>query len=184
MVRQRTLWIVQTAVFIALLVTVQIFTHQFGQFVTGSSVNFILVMVCILIGVSSGVTVGAVSPIIAFMITGRPVFPVLIPFVMVGNAALVIAVHFIFARSYARTWEFSYVRTALAVVAGSVFKFLVLWVGVVQVALAFLIPGIMPPQVEALSHMFFWPQLVTALIGSTLAMAIAPRMVKAIRGAG
>lgn len=178
--RGRILWIAQTAILIALLVSVQIYMHQFGQFVVGSGVNFILVMACILVGVSSGVTVGAVSPIIAFLITGRPIFPVLIPFVMVGNVALVIAVHLIFAKVYVETWRFCYVRAILAVITGSALKFLVLWIGVVQVALQF-IPGILPPQVTALSHMFSWPQLVTALIGSTLAMVVAPRLAKVVR---
>ncbi|MCL2404101.1 MAG: hypothetical protein FWC92_01005 [Defluviitaleaceae bacterium] len=178
--KRRALWIAQTAMLIALMVTAQIFTQPYGQFVTGSTVNFILVMACILVGVSSGITVGAISPIIAYMITGRPIFPVLIPFVITGNAALAIVVHFIFAKAYVRTWDFSYVRAVLAVIVGSVAKFLVLWVGIVQVALLF-IPNIMPPQVEALSHMFSWPQLVTALIGSTLAMVVAPRLVKAIK---
>ena len=179
--RGRILWIAQTAIFIALLVTAQYFSQQLGQFVTGSAVNFILIVACILVGVTAGVTVGVVSPVLAFMITGRPVFPQLIPFVMVGNAVLVIAVHYIFAKSYAKAWEFSRVRAVMAVVVGSAAKFLVLWVGVVQVALAF-IPNILPQQVVNLSHMFSWPQLVTALIGSSLAMVVTPRLARALKG--
>jgi len=180
--KQRILWITQTALFIALLVTAQILTFPYGQFVTGSSVNFILVMACILLGLPAAATVGAVSPIIAYMITGRPLFIQLIPFVMAGNVALVVAVHFIFAKSYVKPWRLSYVRAAMAVIVGAVLKFLVLWIGIVQVAILF-IPGILPPQVTALSHTFSWPQLVTALIGGTLAMVVAPHLVKAIKGA-
>ena len=179
--RQRILWITQTAVFIALLVSAQIFTAQFGQFVTGSGVNFILVMACILVGLPSAATVGIVSPALAFLITGRPIFPVLIPFVMVGNVALVVAIHFIFAKSYVGSGHFSYVRATIAVVAGAVLKFLVLWVGIVQIALLF-IPDIRPPQVDALSLAFSWPQLVTALIGGSLAMVVAPYLAKAVKG--
>ena len=180
--RKRILWITQTAIFIALLVSAQIFTQPMGQFVTGSSVNFILVMACILIGLPAAITVSVVSPALAFMITGRPVFPVLIPFVMAGNTVLVAAVHFIFAKSYVSTARFCYIRAGAAVVVGSVFKFLVLWVGIVHVALPFFIPGILPPQVEAMTLMFSWPQLVTALIGSTLAMIVAPIVMTAVRG--
>ena len=180
--RKRILWITQTALFIALLVSAQIFTQPFGQFVTGSSVNFILVAACIFIGLPAAIMVGVVSPVLAFAITGRPVFPVLIPFVMAGNTALVVAVHFIFAKSYVVTARFSFIRAGAAVVIGAVLKFLVLWVGVVRVALPFLIPGILPPQVTALTLMFSWPQLVTALIGSGLAMIFAPLLRTAIKG--
>ena len=181
--RQRILWITQTAVFIALLVTAQIFTFPYGQFVTGSSVNFILVMACILLGLPAAATVGVLSPLIAFMITGRPIFPQLIPFVMIGNVALVVAVYFIFSKSYVEPWRFSYIRAAMAVIIGAVLKFVVLWVGVVQVALSF-IPNILPQQVANLSHAFSWPQLVTALIGGTLAMVVAPYLAQAVRGFG
>ena len=178
--RGHILWITQTAMFIALLVSAQIFTGQFGQFVTGSVVNFILVAACILIGLPAAAIVGAVSPLIAFMITGRPVFPVLIPFVMVGNVALVAAIHFIAAKSFSNPTRSSYVRIAIAVIVGAVLKFLVLWVGIVHVAIPFLIPGILPPQVNALSLAFSWPQLVTALIGSGIAVAVMPYVSRAI----
>ena len=180
--RKRILWITQTAIFIALLVSAQIFTQPFGQFITGSSVNFILVAACIFIGLPAAITVSVVSPVLAFIITGRPVFPVLIPFVMAGNTVLVVAVHLIFAKSYVITAHFSLPRAGAAVVIGSVLKFLVLWVGVVHVALPFLIAEILPPQVNAMTLMFSWPQLVTALIGSGMAMIFAPLLRTAIRG--
>ena len=178
--RKRILWITQTAIFIALLVSAQIFTRPLGQLVTGSSVNFILVTACLLFGLPSAATVGVVSPVLAYMITGRPFFPVLIPFVMLGNVALVAAVHLIFGKSYVNTGRFCYVRAAAAVLTGSALKFLVLWIGIVQIALNF-IPDIGPPQVEAMTLAFSWPQLVTALIGSALAMAVAPYLVRALR---
>ena len=179
--KKQILWITQTAMFIALLVTWQTFAGPLGQFVIGSGVNFVLVSACILVGLPSAIIVGIVSPLLAFMITARPAFPVIIPFVMAGNALLVVAVHFISVKSYANFDLRAYIRMGLAVVAGSVIKFLMLWVGVVHVALPFLIPDIMPPQVTALSHMFSWPQLVTALIGSTLAMIVMPNLIKALK---
>ena len=178
--RGHILWVTQTAMFIALLVSAQIFTGQFGQFVTGSIVNFILVAACILVGLPAAAIVGVVSPLIAFLITGRPVFPVLIPFVMVGNVALVTAIHFIAAKSYLKLTHSSYARAVVAVIVGAVLKFLVLWVGIVHVAIPFLIPGILLPQVNALSLAFSWPQLVTALIGSGVAMAVMPHVSRAI----
>jgi len=179
--RQRILWITQTAIFIALLITAQTVTRPMGQFVTGSAVNFILVISCILLGLPAAVTVGIVSPALSFMLTGRPAFPVLIPLIMAGNVVLVVAVHFIFAKYYSGARVFSYTRACAAVIVGSVLKFLVLWIGIVQVALQF-IPDIRQPQIEVMSATFSWPQLITALIGSTLAMITAPYLVKAVNG--
>ncbi|MCL2527745.1 MAG: hypothetical protein FWE42_04920 [Defluviitaleaceae bacterium] len=178
--RKRILWITQTAIFIALLVSAQHITAPMSQFVTGSIVNFILVAATILVGVSSGVVVGGFSPIFAYMILGVPLFPVIIPFIMAGNAVLVIAVHIISVKSYENLGLVSYVRIVTAVIAGSVLKFLVLWIGVVYIALPFLIPNALPPQVAAMSLAFSWPQLVTALIGSGVAMASMPHLTRAL----
>jgi len=178
--RKRILWITQTALFIALLVTAQAFTRPMGQFVTGSSVNFVLVVTCILIGFSAAAVVAVVSPIFAFLIIGAPAFPVIVPFIMLGNLALVAAFHFISGKSFVNLDKNAYIRICLAAVAGSVLKFLVLWIGIVQVALA-IIPGLMQPQIDAMSAAFSWPQLVTALIGSGLAIIIMPTLMKALK---
>ena len=132
---KRILWITQTAIFIALLVSAQMFTRPFGQFVTGSCVNFIF----------------------AFMIIGIPVFPVLIPFMIAGNLILVTAISLISGKAFVNFNRHSYIRVCAAAVIGAVIKFLVLWIGIVQIALLF-IPDISEPQVNALSATFSWPR--------------------------
>ena len=178
--RKRILWITQTAIFIALLVSAQYVTRPLGQFVTGSIVNFVLVSACILVGMHSAAAVSVISPIFAFLIIGLPAFPVIIPFIMVGNFVLVAAIHFISGKSLEALTRRSYARICGAAVVGAVLKFLVLWVGVVQVALAF-IPNASQPQIDAMSAAFSWPQLVTALIGSGLAIAVMPKLKKALK---
>jgi hypothetical protein len=178
--KKRILWITQTGVFIALLLTAQMFTRPFGQFVTGSCVNFILVASCILVGLPSAAVVAVLSPLFAFMLIGIPAFPVLIPFMMAGNLALVIAIHFISGKSFTELNWLSYIRYGIAAVIAAVLKFLVLWIGIVRIALNF-IPDIRQPQIEAMAAVFSWPQLVTALIGSTLALAVMPYLSKAIK---
>jgi len=180
MSRVRILWITQSAVFIALLVSAQAVTRPLGQFVTGSCVNFILVSACILAGLPSAVVVAAVSPIFAFLIIGVPTFPVLIPIMMVGNVVLVVVIHIVSEKAFANSAHRSYIRACAAVLAGAVTKFLVLWVGIVHIALS-LIPGIKQPQIDALSLTFSWPQLVTALIGSSLAVTVMPKLKKALK---
>jgi len=179
--RKRTLWITTTAIFIALLVTTQHVTAAMSQFVTGSIVNFILVAATILVGVSSGIVIGVISPILAFLIIGRPLFPMIVPFIMLGNVVQVITVYVIARKVFDKINWVAYTRMGAAVIVSSVLKFVVVWVGVVHIALPFLIPQALPPQVAMMSTMFSWPQLVTALIGSTTAMAVMPQLMRALR---
>jgi len=185
--KNRVQWITQTALFIALLVSFQAVTRPLvqlplGQLVTGSCVNFLLISSCILVGLPSALAVASVSPVFAYLIIGVPAFPLLIPFIIAGNMILVTAVGIIAGKSFVTLTVRSYIRMCAAMVAGAALKFLVLWVGVVHIALA-LIPDIKPAQVDAMSFMFSWPQLVTAAIGSTLAIAIVPRLVKILKTA-
>ena len=177
--KKRILWITQTAIFIALLVSVQAITRPLGQFVTGSCVNFILVSACILAGLPSAAVVAILSPVFAFLIIGIPTYPLIVPFMMAGNLVLVIAIRFISGKSFEALTRLSYLRICASAVAGAVIKFFVLWVGIVKIALA-LIPGIKQPQVDVLSLTFSWPQLVTALIGSGLAIAVMPKLKKVL----
>jgi len=180
MSRQRILWITQTAIFIALLLSAQAFTRPLGQFVTGSCVNFILVTACILAGLSSAAIVAVMSPLFAFMILGIPVIPLLIPFMMAGNLVLVTVIHFIAGKSFDRLNKLAWIRIIIGVLGGAAAKFLVLWLGIVQIALSF-IPDIRQPQIEAMSATFSWPQLVTALIGSSIAVAVMPMLKRALK---
>jgi hypothetical protein len=178
--RKRILWITHTALFIALLVAAQAFTRPMGQFVTGSSVNFVLVAATILGGLSSGAVVAVVSPIFAFLIIGVPPFPQLIPFIMAGNLVLVLAIGLIAGKAFNDLNMGSYAKICAGVIVGAVAKFLVLWVGVTQIALS-LVPDIRPPQVEAMTAAFSWPQLVTAFIGSTVAVIVMPPILRALK---
>lgn len=181
--RNRILWITQTAIFIALLVSAQAFTRPLGQFVTGSCVNFILVTSCILLRLPSAAVVATVSPIGAFLIIGIPAFPILLPFMMAGNLILVTVIHFVSGKSFDDVSRRSYIRICAAVVVGAISKFLVLWIGIVQIALSF-IPEIKQPQIDAMSATFSWPQLVTAFIGSSIAIAVIPTLKKALKFTG
>ena len=180
MEKYRVIWITKTALFIALLVSLQAVTRPLGQFVTGSCVNFLLISSCILAGLPSALIVAAVSPVFSFLIIGVPVFPVLLPFIVAGNIVIVTAVSLISGKAFEDLTLRSYIRICTAMVAGAVLKFLVLWVGIVQITLS-VIPGIKQPQIDAMSLAFSWPQLVTALIGSSLAIAIVPKLMKALK---
>ena len=59
---KKTVWIVRTAICLALLIAVQFFTRSFGQLATGSCVNLVLAVSALIGGVWSGITVAVISP--------------------------------------------------------------------------------------------------------------------------
>ena len=63
--KKKILWITETAVLLALLITLQWLTKPLGQLVTGSCVNAVLAVAALLCGWSSGLTVALVSPVCA-----------------------------------------------------------------------------------------------------------------------
>ena len=64
--RKKVLWITETAVMLALLVTLQALTKPMGQLVTGSCVNAVLAISVLLVGMSSGITIALISPVCAY----------------------------------------------------------------------------------------------------------------------
>ena len=61
-------WITETAIMLALLVTLQALTKGFGQLVTGSFVNAVLAVSVLLGGLGCGVTVALISPVLAYLL--------------------------------------------------------------------------------------------------------------------
>ena len=173
---ERILWITRTAIFIALLVTFQVTTRGFGQYVTGSLVNMTLAVSVMLGGLWTGVAVAVISPVVATFVGIAPPFWVITPFIMTGNAALVVVWHCAGNTKLVR----ESIAYAVALVLGAVAKFLVLYFGVVQVALPFVINA-PPPQAARIAAMFSFPQLVTGLIGGAVAAVILPVLKLAIK---
>ena len=123
------------------------------QYLTGSVVNFVLLIACHVLGVWGGVVIGCLTPWIALM-AGQMPFAFMPPFIMIGNAILVI-VFWIFKR---------YKTTGMIVglVLGAFLKYLFL-----SFAVRYLVQA--PAKLVA---MMSTPQLVTALIGGALAFIV------------
>lgn len=174
--KNRILWIARTAVMIALLVTLQWATSGLGQFVTGSCVNAVLVLATLTAGLSGGITVAVLSPFCAFLLGIGPQLIQILPAIALGNVTLVMVIWFAVGRKRTAFWE-----TALGVAAAAVAKFLMLYLAVVKVFITVMGPALTEKQAQTFTAMFSWPQLVTALIGTTVAVLLAPVIHKAIK---
>lgn len=163
-------WVTRTAAFTALLVVLQAVTAPLGNTVlTGSLVNALLIVSVMTCGLRTGISAAAK------LIGIGPLWS-LIPFIIAGNAALVLCWHLI------GNGKRHHLSAAAAVVAAALAKFLVLYTGVVKVAIPLLL-DLPAPQAAAVSGMFSVPQLVTAVTGGALAAVLIPRLKRAAAGA-
>ena len=174
-------WITETAIMLALLVTLQALTKPLGQFVTGSCVNAILAVAALVGGLGCGITVALFSPILAFLLGIAPQI-LTVPAIMAGNAAFVTALHFLADRSGKHL-----LRQIVAWLAAAIVKFGLLYAIVVGLICGVLSESLLaagtlkPPMLQALPATFSWPQLITALIGGAVALAMVPALRKALR---
>lgn len=177
--KKRILWITETALMLALLITLQWLTKPLGQLVTGSCVNAVLAITVLASGLSSGVTVALVSPIFAFLLGIAPQL-LTVPAIMVGNLVFVVLLKLI-AGDCKVIWKM--VVAWLAAAAAKFAALYMLVVGVIcGVAASALISGgqLKEPAIATLTATFSWPQLVTALIGGAVGLSIVPAIKKAL----
>ena len=173
-------WITETAIMLALLVSLQALTKGFGQLVTGACVNAILAITVLIAGFSSGLTVALVSPVLAFLLGIAPQI-LTVPAIMVGNTVYIVLLFVIAGKSD------NIVRKVIAWVVAAVAKFAALYAIVVGLICGVLAEGLMAagtlkePMLKALPATFSWPQLITALIGGAVALLIVPVLRKALK---
>jgi len=182
--KKQILRITQTALLLGLTVAAQYYlTNILGgpanpasQLTVGSLVNLFLVISVLECGFWSGFSIGAVAPLIALSL-GRLPHVWFLPFIVLGNTALVFTFWIIFRKKlfgpqFAVNW-------AAASVMGALFKFGVLWTGIAQIVLKLILyEALPPPQIEMLSFAFSMPQLATALTGCISAYAVYPALKK------
>lgn len=174
----KLLWITRTGIFIALAVVLQAATAPLNNtFITGSIVNLILIVSAMTCGLSSGISVGVLSPAFAFLFGIGIKFPLIIPFVMVGNI-IIVSLWFFIGNRNIKGWVIPY---GLALAAGAGTKFLWLYFSVVKFAVPVLL-ALPENQAAAVSAAFSVPQLITASIGGALAIAILPVLKRAVPG--
>lgn len=178
--RKKILWICETAIMMALLITLQALTKPAGQLVTGSCVNAILAVSALIGGLGCGLTVAVLSPVFAFLFGIAPQV-LTVPVIMLGNAVYVSCL-WILSRKGKQLW-WSVAALAVAAIA----KFAVLYLLVTQLICGVLAQGLLDkgllkaPMLTALPATFSTPQLITALVGGAVALLIVPALRKALK---
>ncbi len=173
-------FITETAIMLALLVTLQALTKGFGQLVTGSCVNAVLAVSALVGGLGCGITVALLSPVLAYLLGIAPVI-VTVPVIMAGNTVYVLLLWLLSTRTGRPLW-----KQAIAWLIAAAAKFTLLYLLVAKVVCGVLAPNLLSagvmkePMLKALPVTFSWPQLFTALIGGGIALLIVPVLRKAL----
>ncbi len=128
------------------------------QMITGPIVNACLFVGAALLGLGSSVFVGLMPSLIALSIGLLPAaLAPMIPFIMVGNAILILVFSWLRKRNY---W--------LAVISASITKFAFLF------SASFIVSNLIIKKEIAVkaASMMSWPQLATSLLGGAIAYSI------------
>ncbi len=178
---KRVRWIARTGVLLAVLIALQAATKPLGQLVTGSCVNAVLTLSVTLCGIGCGAVVALVSPLLAFLLGIAPSV-VTVPAIMLGNLTFVLVLNLADWRRPGLTVP-RVIMWPLAAAA----KFGMLYLVVSKVICGVLTDQLMAagvlkaPMLQALPVTFGITQLITALIGGAVGIALFIPLRKAIR---
>ena len=173
-------WITETAVMLALLVSLQALTKPAGQLVTGSCVNAVLAVSALVGDLGCGVTVALCSPVLAYLLGIAPQI-LTVPAIMVGNCVFVMLLALLADKSGKNV-----LKQILAWIAAAAAKFVSLYAIVVLLICGVLREGLLAsglmkaPMLKVLPATFSWPQLITALAGGAVALLMTPVLRKAL----
>lgn len=146
-------FLTRTALFLALTLALQGF--RLPPFLTGPSVNFLLALTTLWVGIASGVIIGLLTPWAALLlgILPAPLAPG-IPFIMIGNAFYTFFIGFLYRYIPTRAGQIA------GVAAGATAKFIII-AGAASYILTLPSP---------LTGVLLLPQFYNALIGGLLAV--------------
>ncbi len=166
--KSRVRQLTTTALFIALLVTIQFSFASFGQWIIGPLVNLLLMITAMNLNWRSAALIGFISPFIAFILgIGTTLFAV-VPWIALGNLVLVVVVsllHYGLKSIDYRDLKQVVITIGVAL-GGIVLKVMVYWIGIVMITIPLL--NLPAPAVTTLTYTFTVMQLFTGLVGITL----------------
>lgn len=172
MTNNKTRRLVQTALLLALCLCFQLL-KSISVYITGPLVNMVLIIAALSCGWQSGVIIGCLAPLIAYLIGATPIInmvPMMLPVIMVGNCLI--------ALSAVLFKNEKLLPAGLAI--GSVAKAGWLWIMVCFVVLPVFGANVPPKALAAAKATFSVTQLITAAIGSVLALAVWKLLKKAL----
>lgn len=138
------------------------------QPITGPLINAMLIITTTLVGHVSGLILGVMTPLFA-VLRGElpPILAPMIPFIMISNMLLV-TIYYLLKLTSTRKNPMRRIKVWLGLMLAAIAKFLFL-----TLAVKIMLPYIFGHQIPApLAFMMTIPQLLTAVAGGVIAVAI------------
>ncbi len=169
--RRKTLLLTRLVLLIAITLIIEMVALP--QLLTGPLVNFMLVLTALITGMTGGIALGCITPLIALMRGQLPaVLAPFVPFILVGNGLYILLFTAFCNRRCGlplRSW-----RAWLGLLLGSAAKFAWLF-SAARLLMPLLLAKSLPEKVIAVMT---FPQLVTALTGGTAALLFHALLVR------
>jgi len=161
--QKRIRFITRTAMLLAIAIAFQIFGKfiPYNNYVVGPVVNAVLIVATAISGIWSGTAISIIAPLVSAFTNKAPIAPLVLgfsPFIILGNFVLVLAYHL-----------FRKKNRVLGIGIGAVVKFAVLYTAI---SIFTSVVQMQPKVAVTLTGLFSWPQLITALAGGVIALAV------------
>jgi hypothetical protein len=149
------------------LISITVAVEMVGlpQPLTGPFINFMLILTTLLISTLAGVAVSFITPLLA-VLRGQlpaPLAP-MVPFIIFANVLFVVIFGLVYQKK--ETGDFVLWRSGAAITLAALCKFVLLYSSA-----RFVLPLLLGKQLPAtLVSVMAFPQLITAVIGATLAL--------------
>ncbi|MCX7771762.1 MAG: ECF transporter S component [Clostridia bacterium] len=166
-------FITRVAILLAITLVFQYLGRFMGpqnNFIVGPVVNAVLLIATQMTGLSGGLVIAIIAPIASALTNKAAIAPIILAFspcIIAGNAILVLAYYFLKKR-----------KKLVGVAAGAIGKSVFLY-GAILIFIGLM--KLNPKVGAALTLLFSWPQLVTAILGGMIALAILPVLERTIK---
>lgn len=139
-------------------------------YITGPIVNACIILATIFCGLLGGILLSIATPVAAYFIASSPItqaVPLIVPMIMLGNCVLALAVWIFYHKLHFR------LHMEAGLIVGSLAKAAFMWLIIVRVILhSSLAIDALGANLALARGTFSVPQLITALIGSALAVIL------------
>lgn len=159
-----------TAGIILAICIISQFFKNLSVYITGPIINACLVICVLACGLICAIIISVITPITSFFITGSPIIaaiPAIMPCIMVGNALLVICIHYLNGKLVKGS-----ISLPISMGIGCVAKGIFMGGVISLIMIPALLPEAMVPKMAVFQSTFSVVQFVTAIIGCVLAYAI------------
>ena len=161
--------IAATALLLAICIASQLFKNL-SVFITGPIVNTCIILTVLLVNLPCALAMSVITPVTAYFIAASPVMqavPGIVPLIMLGNAVLAVAVHFLFKPTVMPEDSIVNIKSVITAIVSSCLKGVVMAVTISLWLLPRFIPAESPlyAKLGKFQMTFSVIQLATALIG-------------------